>query len=167
MYTNEEKLDIILIYGECRRNALRVWQLYIERYPDRNIIDNIYWKLLANGSWNATKRHHSKPVTHEANEVAVLAFITNDPHTSIRQISRGSGISCSSVIRILHRHKFHLYHHLSLHQEQHGNDFNARVEFCEFAVHQLQNNNDFFRNFCTDEASFTNDGEVNLRNMYY
>jgi hypothetical protein len=42
------------------------------------------------------------------------------------------------------------------------------VEFGEFAIHQLQNNNDFFRNVLfTDEASFTNNGPVNLRKMHY
>jgi hypothetical protein len=143
MYTNEEKFDIILIYSECRRNAVKARQLYSERYPDRNIpsahtIDNICQKLLAKGRWNATNRHRSKPVMHKANKVAVLVFIANNPHTSTRQISRGSGISCSSVIRILHRYKFHPYH-MSLH----GNNFNVRVEFCEFAINQLQNNNFF------------------------
>jgi hypothetical protein len=105
-------------------------------------------------------------VTHEANEVAVQAFIVNDPHTSTRQISQGSGIS-PSVIQILHSHKCHPYH-LSLHQELHGNDFSARVEFCEFEINQLQNSNDFFRNaLFTDEASFTNNGQVSFRKMHY
>jgi hypothetical protein len=65
MNSDEEKLDIILIYGECRRNAVRVQQLYSDRYPDQNIpsartVDNICQELLAKGRWNATNCHHSK-----------------------------------------------------------------------------------------------------------
>jgi hypothetical protein len=67
----------------------------------------------------------------------------------------------------VHHHRFHLYH-LLLYQEQHGSDLNTCVVFYEFSVYQLQNSNDFFQNVLfTDEASFMNDGQLSLRNIYY
>lgn len=145
MYNNEDKLDMILIYGECQRNATRAVALYTERYPDRQrpsprTIDNICRKLLESGSWNPQKRHRPKTATNEDNEIAVLAAVAHNPHQSSRQIARGSGISRASVCRILHRHKYHPYH-VSLHQELHGHDFEDRIEFCRFALQQLQENN--------------------------
>jgi hypothetical protein len=57
----------------------------------------------------------------------------------------------SHAIQILHRHKFHPYH-LSLHQELHGNNFNASVEFCGYAVHHMQNNDLFWNVLVSGEA---------------
>ncbi|EFN66312.1 hypothetical protein EAG_00126, partial [Camponotus floridanus] len=75
-------------------------------------------------------------------------------------------VSKRSVLRILRRHKFHPYH-LSLHQELHGMDFVNRVRFCQWAQQQIRNNESFFDNVLfTDEAAFTNHGNVNLRNMH-
>jgi hypothetical protein len=109
-------------------------------------------------------RERVEPAT---NEFAVLAAVTNSPHASTRELSpRGSEISRTSV-RILHRRKFYL-HHLSLHQELHGNDFSNRVKSCHFAIHQLQNNNSLFGNVLfTGEASLKTRGQLSLRNMYY
>jgi hypothetical protein len=34
-YNNDEKTDMILIYGECGKNATDAADLYAERFPDR------------------------------------------------------------------------------------------------------------------------------------
>ncbi|EZA54505.1 hypothetical protein X777_05484, partial [Ooceraea biroi] len=61
------------------------------------------------------------------------------------QIERESGINQRSVLRILHRHKFHPYH-LSLHQALHGMDFVNRIAFCKWAQQQIRINDSFFDN---------------------
>jgi hypothetical protein len=105
--------------------------------------------------------------TDEAAEVAVLGAVANNPHLGIRQIESFSGIPKTSVHRILKRHKIHLYH-VSLHQELHGNGFQNRVQFCQWAQQQLQADQNFFQNVLfTDEATFTNHGQVNTRNVRY
>ncbi|EFN72100.1 Transposable element Tc3 transposase, partial [Camponotus floridanus] len=69
--------------------------------------------------------------------------------------------------RILKLHKFHPYH-VSLHQELEGNDFQNRLTFCHWAVHEIQTNQNFFaRVLFSDESTFTNHGEVNRHNMHY
>ena len=171
MYPFEEQVDMILIYGECQRNSVQARILYSERYPDRILpsrqtFTNVCNKLRQTGCLSTRKSDCKKKVTHEGNEVGVLAMVARNPHVSSRQIERESGVSKRSVLRILHRHKFHPYH-LSLHQELHGTDFVNRVRFCEWAQQQIRNNESFVDNILfTDEANFTNHGNVNLRNMH-
>ncbi|RLU17341.1 hypothetical protein DMN91_009574 [Ooceraea biroi] len=97
--------------------------------------------------------------TNEPAEVTVLAAVANNPHISSRQIQRNTGISKTSVLRILKRHSFHPYH-IALHQELHENDFINRIEFCQWALQQLEVNEFFFnRILFTDESTFTNHGQ--------
>lgn len=80
-----------------------------------------------------TKKRKRRTVTREANEIAVLAVVHQNPQVSTRQLHRDSGISRDSIRRILHHHKYHPYH-ISLYQELHGDDFHNREVFCEWAL---------------------------------
>ncbi|EZA49294.1 hypothetical protein X777_12319 [Ooceraea biroi] len=74
----------------------------------------------------------------------------------------GGAYSASCIIN-----KFHPYH-LSLHQALHGMDFVNRVEFCQWAQQQIRiNDSSFDTVLFTDEATFTNHGNVNLHNMHF
>ncbi|EZA61807.1 hypothetical protein X777_10290, partial [Ooceraea biroi] len=85
-------------------------------------------------------------------ETTSLARATSFNKTNVQ------GISKTSVLRILKRHSFHPYH-IALHQELHGNDFINRIEFCQWALQQLEVNEFFFnRILFTDESTFTNHG---------
>ena len=76
-------------------------------------------------------------------------------------------MSRHSVLRILHRNKFHAYH-ISLHQELHGQDFVNRIRFCEWVLAQLAENLSLLSHVLfTDEAEFTNHGQLNKHNMHY
>ena len=35
-FCNSEKVDMLLVYGECHKNAIRAKAMYAERYPERN-----------------------------------------------------------------------------------------------------------------------------------
>lgn len=171
MYPFEEQVDMLLIYGECQKNSVRAKNLYAERYPHRSqpsrqTFKNVCDKLRQTGSLGVRKSERQKQVINEEMEISVLASVSRNPHISSRQIERESGISRRSILRILHRHKFHPYH-VSLHQELHGNDFMNRVAFCRWAIRQIQNNESFLNTVLfTDEATFTNHGNVNLHNMH-
>lgn len=171
MFPYLEQVDMMLIYGECRKNARQAATVYAERYPDRRppsyyTFINVYNKLRETGSLKCRSRERSKPASNEMTEIGVLAMIAHNPHVASRQIERASGISQRSVLRILHRHKFHPYH-VSLHQGLHGMDFINRVHFCEWVVRQIENDGLFLDNVLfTDEATFTNHGNVNLHNMH-
>lgn len=45
-HTNQEKLDMILIYGECRQNSRASKRLYQQRFIDRPVpFDKMFAKL--------------------------------------------------------------------------------------------------------------------------
>lgn len=103
----------------------------------------------------------------EEAETFVLATVTNNPHISCRQIASQCDLSVKSVWTILKRHKFHPYH-ICLHQSLSDNDFENRRIFCTWALHQLEIDQQFFDYVLfTDEASFTNHGQLNKHNMHY
>lgn len=123
--------------------------------------------LQETGSFNPRQRNRRSTRTDEAAEVTVLASVAMNPHVSTRQLEHEIGIPKTSVHRILTRHRFHPYH-VHLHQELHGNDFQNRVQFCQWAQQQILANPNFFSNVLfTDECSFSNKGQVNTRNMHY
>lgn len=170
--TVAEKIEMIFIYGECGRNVDAAVRLYAARFPEKNTPSRrSFYRTVndfkENGSVQPKKRKRRITATSEHNEIAVLSAVAYNPHVSSRAISRGSGISQTSVIQILKRYKFHPYH-ISLHQELHGDDFQNRVVFCQWAHEQIQIDRNFFlRVLFSDESTFTNHGEVNRHNMHY
>lgn len=170
-YSTEEKIEMILIYGESGRNITNAITLYAERFPARIPSRAAFYRILkeftTSGSVKAKKRTRRRTVTAENNEIAVLAAVAANPHISSRDVAHASGISRTSVRRILRRHKFHPYH-MSMHQELHGDDFHNRLVFCQWACDQIERNPYFFRHVLfSDECTFTNHGEVNRHNMHY
>jgi hypothetical protein len=106
VYSNEEKVEMLLIYGECGENLVRTLQLYAARYPEktqpsRHMFARLIKNLRETGSINPRKRNRLKTRTDEAAEVAVLGAVANSTHLSTRQIESYSGISKTSVHRIL------------------------------------------------------------------
>ena len=103
-------------------------------------------------------------MANEAAEVAVLAAVAINPHASSRKMEREIGISLTSVLHILHWHQFHPFH-ISLHQALDDNDFQIRLEYSQWVLHQ---GHDFMSGILfTDEATFTNHGNINVHNMHF
>ncbi|XP_011858348.1 PREDICTED: uncharacterized protein LOC105555911 [Vollenhovia emeryi] len=172
MLTIVERVDIISSHFEAHRNVEEARQRYANLFPDRNVpsataFRSIVQLFTETGSVKPRERVRPRPVTNENNTVNVLAAVAANPHISSRQITRGSGISQRSVLRILHEHTFHPFH-LSLHQELHGDDFQNRLNFCNWIQEQLAVNDNFILQILfSDESNFTNRGQVNRHNMHY
>ena len=82
-------------------------------------------------------------------------------------MEKKSGISQQSVLRILHQHKFHPYR-MSLNQDLYGNDFLKCVNFCNWIRRKMHTVVSFFSHVLfSDEANFSNTGNVNKHNMHY
>ncbi|KZC10698.1 hypothetical protein WN55_02427 [Dufourea novaeangliae] len=89
--SNCEKVDMLLVYGECRRNATRAIAMYAEIYPERNqpcqlIFERLGTSHRKSGSFKVTKRNVPKTATSVENTIAVLAPVTENPHISTRQV---------------------------------------------------------------------------------
>lgn len=167
-----DKIDMIFIYGEAGRNIRAACRLYAGRYPDRHqpsrtSFRRVVQQFTTTGSIVKKKKMRKKSVTDENAQIAVLAAVAHNPHVSTREIAGQSGISRTSIGRILKQQKFHPYH-ISMHQDLHGTDFGNRVQFCEWAQQKIRDNNNFFRNVLfSDESTFTNHGQINRHNMHY
>lgn len=169
--TLQEKIEMILIYGESGRNVDVAVALYAQRFPDsvrsRASFFRVVKQFKTEGSVQNKKRKRRATVTEENNEITVLAAVAHNPHVSTREIAINAGLSQPSVRRILKRHKYHPYH-ISMHQELHGEDFHNRVTFCQWALQKIQTDPNFFcRVLFSDESTFTNHGTVNRHNMHY
>ena len=169
--TLDKKIEMVFIYGESGRSIDNAVALYAQRFPDQKRSRASFYRVIqqfsTEGSVKPKKRNRQNMVACENNEIAVLAAVAHDPHISTRQISRESGISQTTVCKILHRNKYHPFH-VSLHQELAGDDFQKRVTFCQWARQQIERDPNFFAKVLfSDESTFTNHGTVNRHNMHY
>ncbi|KYM99634.1 hypothetical protein ALC62_09637, partial [Cyphomyrmex costatus] len=142
---------------ECRQIVREAVRLYTERFPDRvhpsfSVFSNIVQTFQETGSVDNKKRKRIKKATDDVNLTNILAAVALNPHISTRQLERESGTKVDDEVS----NKFHPFH-ISLHQELHGNDFQNRVQFCEWALQRLQEDDMFATKILfTDEATFTN-----------
>ncbi|XP_025157393.1 uncharacterized protein LOC112589225 [Harpegnathos saltator] len=85
--TVEEKIEMILIYSECRRNVDDVVALYAERFPDNVRSRSFFYKVvtafISDGSVQTKKRKRRTTVIGEVNEIAVLAAVHHNPQMSL------------------------------------------------------------------------------------
>jgi len=170
-YTNEEAADTLMILGEAQQNFSAAARLYAQRFPERTAWSRKVFKRLANRTRTKGKLlpTHNKnaqirrPVRQEKSE-GILAAVLVDPHVSTRQLERESGVSRSTIGRILKENSFHPYH-VELHQELLDGDLEKRRIFCQWYLQTEEVSDD--KKLWTDECTFKNTGEVNSHNMHY
>ncbi|XP_031332785.1 NADH dehydrogenase [ubiquinone] iron-sulfur protein 2, mitochondrial-like [Photinus pyralis] len=94
----------------------------------------------------------------------ILAAVALDPHVSTRRLAIDAGMSQMTAWRILNGNKLYPYH-VNLHQALGGQDFQRRLDFCEWLLNQNQNFH--HKILWTDEATFKSSGDVNIHNAHY
>jgi hypothetical protein len=171
-YSNEELVDMVYLIGECQRNCLLASRVYRERYPERRHPQQQCFERVkarfersANANYEKTLRIHE--VSNENNQFDVVAAVVENPHVSVRELSTEFNVSKSLAHKILLKHKFHPYH-IQLQQHLTEQDFQLRLNFCNWA-HGKDNNDPNFFNYVlfSDEASFSNTGLVNHHNFHF
>uniref|UniRef100_A0AAZ1X2A6 DUF4817 domain-containing protein n=1 Tax=Oreochromis aureus TaxID=47969 RepID=A0AAZ1X2A6_OREAU len=169
--TREERIEIVLISGERSNRVIAAD--FNARHPTRPPISHAtVSKLLATfretGSvLDLPKCGRKKTVTNEETSVAVLASFSKSPQRSTRRMSLESGISRTSLRRILATHKWHPYK-LQLLQHLNEDDPDRRTEFAEWAKQKLEQDPQFTQKILfSDEANFYMNGEVNKQNHRY
>lgn len=172
-YSLEERVDMTFILGECFRNCLLASRVYAQKYPDRahpdkRAFQNLLQTFCETGSVNYQKPTQAKYVVNvEDNEFLVLGSVAENINVSSRKISRETGISQTSVCKILKKHKYHPYH-IQFHQSLYERDFQRRLDFCLWSLEKVGEEGDFFKYVLfTDESTFHNNGLVNRRNFHY
>ncbi|EZA50283.1 hypothetical protein X777_11294 [Ooceraea biroi] len=159
------------ILGECRGNYRAAAQLYRQRFPNRyqHPADVVIARI-------ERRERQRPPISRQCRRVSerddprvlvVLAMLNLNPHISVRQIERQSGIPKSTIQRIIALHGFHPYH-ITLTQCLMPNDFQRRLAFCNWSQTIILHDPDFFRYVMfSDEATFHNNGQLNRHNSHY
>lgn len=171
-YTPQEYANMHFVYGECRGNANGAAALYRERYPnarhpDYRVFIRVH-RCFAEGRMPGTgvggTNEGRNPRANVDN--VVLNEIEADPSTSTRVIARRTGISKSSVHKILKKHEFHPFHVTRV-QTLQPRDFPARVRFCQEMLQKINDDPEMFKKILwSDESSLKRDGYVNLHNLH-
>lgn len=172
-YTLQERIDMILVIGECEENCFLASRVYAQKYPDRNhpnkdVLTRLLEVFRETGSVSYKKVCRQKPITgNEENEFLVIGSAVEDPQTSQRKISHETGISRQSIQRILKRNRFHPYK-IQMHQTLFNQDYARRLDFCFWVLNMVEQDKDFFDFVLfSDESTFHNNGLVNRHNFHY
>jgi hypothetical protein len=143
---------MIIIFGECGRNARKAARVFFERFPNRNhpdhkVILRTMARMQETGQVLPNRKDCGGPLmiarTVE-NEEAILNVVEEDDTGSIGEIARPLGISSSTVYRVLKNNRQHLNHYIHVHYLQ-PEDYPARREFCKRCWNQILFRGFYFR----------------------
>lgn len=172
LFTPEEYVDMLLIYGECLKNRRISRQLYQERFPNRHIPSEATFKnlerSLRQGHFPNNKRDTiERAVRCEQTIINVLSYVNFNPKVSIRTLANEVGISRSSVHRILKDFKYHPFKVHLVQGLQPGDD-QRRLDFIARMMLKINDDPHFLSKILwSDEARFHNNGVVNRHNSNY
>lgn len=176
-FSSEEYCEMMIIYGECDRNANAAARMYQERFPARrhpsaNVILRLINRARNTGNLNVRRQENARGAQRRArmmeNEEAVLGAIEENPTMSIRTVSRMFNLSRMTTHRILKNdNNMHAYH-FSRVQNLIPPDNARRVNFCRWLLERHDANPRFIENIMfTDESIFTRDGTFNSHNYHF
>lgn len=168
VYSIPERIEIVKLYFQNNSCARLTARLFNNNHPNKNVnhsyVTKIVQKFSDTGSVCNKKIQMQRVVRNEAVEVAVLGHVELDHTQSTRQLAEVSGVSRSSIIRILKAHKFHPYK-TRLVQELNEDDPDRRLQFCEEMSQRLIADPDLLFNICfSDECTFHLNGALNRHN---
>lgn len=102
----KELTDMILIYGECRKNQRQAAALYAQRFqdrrhPDHGFFHRLHQHLETNGQCQKSRKQiHVAQRNQEAIDAVQQALETN-PHTSTRAIATDLNMHHVTVHKII------------------------------------------------------------------
>lgn len=164
-FAKAEYADMVFVYGFCNGSGRAAVEEYRRRYPNRavphhNTFSNVFQCWRETGSCPRPRIERQRDYHQQAD--IVLNAVERSPSTSIRRISRMTGVRQTQVWRILHHDGLYPYHTQRV-QHLLPDDSAHRVRYCQW----LQNNLEVIpRILFTDEAQFTRDGINNTRNSH-
>jgi len=158
-YAGHSQREVVEIFGQ---------HFPVRPQPTQSFISKLLARFETTGSV-CEKKHtgRRKSATAAANTDALCAAVEVNPKLSIRSIAMDSGISKTSIQRVLKREHYHPYK-LQCHQKLNEDDPDRRSQYCEWAMEKCNREEDFLQRVCfSDEATFYLNGEVNRHNCRY
>lgn len=171
-YSAAEYADIVFIYGYCDGNAHLASREYKRRYPNRHqpshkVFGAIFQRLRDTGTTltiNSRKVHVGRNIAHK--DDIVIDAILNNPTLGAGQIALQLNLPQNFIWQILNRKEIQLYL-LEHAQELLPEDYDKRVEFCQWLLSQVTDDPDFITKVLwSDEATFTRDGVHTVHNSH-
>lgn len=154
-YLFEELTDMILIYGECRKNQRQAAALYAQRFPDRRHADHGFFhrlceKLKRNGQfYKSTEPIHVPQRKQEVIDTVHEALMEN-LYTSTRAIPTNLNMSHVIIHKIIkHSLGWHPFKQHTTQRFIHGN-MPRRLNFCEWLIEHASLFKYLFLFFCCD-----------------
>lgn len=170
-YEHFEKYNMLECYIESNKSNNVASNLYFERYPERRqphskIFRRLEDNLINFGAFDKKRSTSYVKENAEDREISVLASVAANPATSSREIQTDLGVSRTTSLRILKKHKFKCYRARKTQLLLPG-DSQRRTDFCTLYLDTLNTNADFSRNIIwTDESRISSDGIFN-RNIHH
>jgi len=142
--SKEERIEIILMAGSgsCRKVAID-----FNRKHGKHITHDTVAKVIETFRKTCSvadqpRSGRPRTSTDVGTTDVVLAAFARSPQKSIRRLSAESGVSSSSIQRIVKKEKWHpykmqMFHHLC------EDDPDRRLEFCEWALNKLDGDANF------------------------
>jgi hypothetical protein len=181
VFTVEQKAFIIESYfrtaqkveGNWKYSILECMTEFQERFPNiaveykefRDTLQNTVALFRETGSVSR-KKGSGPPKKRNAEKIEEVRQIINEaPQTSIRRVSQQVDLSYETCRQILKKDlHMHPYKLTAVH-ELLPPDYEKRVEFCQWFLTNLNDNNILDKSFFSDEAWFEMSGYVNSQNM--
>jgi transposase len=159
-FTHDERVELILLYGESGRCQRRAIELYRQRYPTKPVptqsaLSKLVKKFKETGSVS-DKRRTGRPKTATGAEATskTIATVSVCGRTSVRQLSARVNISHASVHRILRKNHF-LPYKVQQHQKLDGDDAERRIAFCSELIDEINHDHSLlYRLLLSDESCF-------------
>lgn len=163
-FSREEIHDLLILYGECGRNAVATIREYQIRFPNRYCPSRQFLpRLFAIAARDEPPQRNAQ---NEEEHLDILQYFIENPSLSVRKVARISNFSKSYVHKILKKYKMHPYH-MNLVQELSDVDLPRRNEFCMWIQEKVAENPNFHRNILfTDECCFSNKIIGNRKNEH-
>lgn len=173
-YTNEEKADMVFMYGAANGNATNARRLYADRFPNRltpdtRLFERLFRELRETGSFVSLRTDAGRPrsVRILDQEEAILRHVANNPSTSVRAVAGRVAASTATVHRVIADEELYPYH-LQRVQALAPADYGPRVEYCQWFLQKMITQQDLpALVLFTDEAMFTQEGIFNSHNTHY
>lgn len=156
VYTLEERIEIVFIYGEEGQCARRTAATFNERYPGKNVSHTYVIQLIKKFKETGcviNKKTNQPKLINEAAQIEIMGHFAMNPTSSIRQVSATTGMSMGSVHKILKLNKFHPYK-IQPYQKLLEEDFDRRIQFCEEMTAIINVTPNLVQNICFSDALF-------------
>lgn len=169
-YSNQEYADMHFIYGFCDGNAREASRVYQERYPNRDRFPDyrVFQRVHAayREGRNPGAREGRPSIPDLGLEDEVLEMLRENPMTSVRRMSRRSGIPRSVVHRVVKRKRIHPFHVQRV-QALLPTDHGPRMDFCREMLRRHRADPQFLNKILwSDETSFRRIGIFNMHNLH-